>query len=88
MLTLLQRFYRIDPMEHISDYQLIIASHPSARKHRDYLAVYSTGKAVLWNVANKKVAKRYATEYGVRFLEGAKVLSLLWLRDNETKETK
>jgi hypothetical protein len=64
----------------ISDLQLITAAHPTTKSPRRYLAVYLDGRTVGFAVQNLTEAKRYASEYGIRFLGGSRVAAVKWLR--------
>jgi hypothetical protein len=68
----------------ISDAALITAAHPLTKptnaRGRKYEATYSDGTSVLFAVGHAEAARTYAREYGVRFLGGARVLTVVWAR--------
>ena len=64
----------------ISDQALIRAAHPSTESERYYTAVYRSGKTVTFAVGHSEAARVFAIEYGVRFLDGDKVVSVRWQR--------
>ena len=45
-----------------------------------WLVVYGDGTHLVLAVAHSEAARVYAREYGVRFLGGAKVVSVRWMR--------
>lgn len=64
----------------ISDQALITAAHPSTTSRRKYRAIYTDGSDVTFSVGHAEAARIYAREYGVRFLNNAKVVSVKWQR--------
>lgn len=60
----------------ITDDALIRAAYDGTESERRYSAVYLDGRRVSFAVRNLIEARQYAREYGVRFLGGARVVSV------------
>ena len=64
----------------ISDAAIMVAVHPNNVSGKAYAVTYSNGTDLTIHARNRDAAVVYAREYGIRFLDGARVRTLHWLR--------
>lgn len=65
-------------MEYISDQELLNAFH---KTDKSYNVTFTSGQSFCFGADSLLHAKRMAREYGLRFLNGQKVLILEWVKE-------
>jgi len=64
----------------LPDAAILAAVHPSNASGKPFAVTYSDGTDLTVRARNRDAAVVFAREYGIRFLAGAQVRTLHWLR--------